>query len=150
MSALEEGKAILSQDAGPWLEESRMASLKLQQTQGALIPAYTLDWQRHKSEETPQRMGLLTGHPRSGTTLLEQALDAHPGVVSAEETPLLGGVVHDQIALRHDPQTPVTEMLDRLEPDDLIRLRKAYWTEVENSLPDSLGDRMLLDKNPDA
>ena len=31
-------------------------------------------------------MALLGGHARSGTTLLEQVLDSHPDIVSAEET----------------------------------------------------------------
>src|SRR6266567_2864317 len=35
-----------------------------------------------------RRLALLCGHPRSGTTLLEQVLDAHPGILSAEETPI--------------------------------------------------------------
>jgi tetratricopeptide (TPR) repeat protein len=34
----------------------------------------------------PCRLALLCGHPRSGTTLLEQVLDSHPEFVSAEET----------------------------------------------------------------
>ena len=34
----------------------------------------------------PHNLTLLTGHVRSGTTLLEQVLDAHPEIVSAEET----------------------------------------------------------------
>ena len=33
----------------------------------------------------PRRVALLTGFPRSGTTLLEQVLDAHPDLVSSEE-----------------------------------------------------------------
>src|SRR4029077_342363 len=33
-----------------------------------------------------RRLALLGGHPRSGTTLLEQVLDSHLEIVSAEET----------------------------------------------------------------
>ncbi len=36
--------------------------------------------------QPPLRLALLGGHPRSGTTLLEQVLDSHPDIVSAEET----------------------------------------------------------------
>ena len=36
--------------------------------------------------QPPHRLSLLCGHARSGTTLLEQVLDSHPDIVSAEET----------------------------------------------------------------
>jgi hypothetical protein len=42
----------------------------------------------------PGRLALLTSHPRSGTTLLEQVLDSHAGVISADELQIMVELVY--------------------------------------------------------
>src|SRR6202008_2197918 len=65
------------------------ASEKLQVRMGEMISAITSDdmrrWRDQTAELASQRVALLTGFPRSGTTLLEQVLDAHPDLISSEE-----------------------------------------------------------------
>ena len=39
-------------------------------------------------------LALLTSHPRSGTTLLEQVLDSHPGAISADELQVMTELVY--------------------------------------------------------
>ena len=59
-----------------------------------MIAAITRDdfrrWRDEAARLPPVRTALLTGFPRSGTTLLEQVLDAHPDLVSSEERDFIG------------------------------------------------------------
>ena len=47
-------------------------------------------WREDAAQLPVCRTSLLTGFPRSGTTLLEQLLDAHPDLVSSEERDFIG------------------------------------------------------------
>ena len=84
----------------------------------------------------------LLGFPRSGTTLLEVALDAHPQVVSLEEHELLTeGIVR----FMGDPTT--LEPLARAEEAELERLRTAYWQRARAAGVEVAG-KVFLDKHP--
>jgi hypothetical protein len=105
----------------------------------------------HGAIESPggsRRLAILCGHPRSGTTLLEQVVDMRDDVVTAEET----HVFHDEayLPLSRDaaPDTPVLEMLDSAAPGDLRRARDEYVRCLELLLGEPIGKRLLLDKNP--
>jgi tetratricopeptide (TPR) repeat protein len=96
----------------------------------------------------PRRLAVLCGHPRSGTTLLEQVLDAHPDIVSAEETHIL----HDEAYLplsRGFPETAsVLQVLDAAAPSQLQRAREDYFRFNERFLRRPIEGRWLIDKNP--
>ncbi len=84
----------------------------------------------------------LLGFPRSGTTLAEQALAAHPTVVSLEERETLHAALCD---FMRGPQT-----LDRLRDADEAALepyRRAYWDAVRAAGVELEG-KLFLDKNP--
>lgn len=106
-------------------------------------------WQEAGKVLQPARkMALLCGYPRSGTTLLEKMLEAHPKVISAEETNLFFDHVYLTMA-RENPVAP--SMLSFLEaplPDRLRQLRKNYFRYAELYLGEPIGDRVFLDKNP--
>jgi Flp pilus assembly protein TadD len=85
----------------------------------------------------------IVGFPRSGTTMLEQMLDAHPHYASMDERTILqrcvermeaGGLDHP-----HD--------LARLSGEDLAALRALYWHESAKVVARSPG-QVLVDKNP--
>lgn len=85
----------------------------------------------------------LVGFPRSGTTLLDQILDSHPGIQTLEEKPAL-----DAVAAEID-QVPggYPEALPRLDGDDIERLRGIYFSVVSRSVTlDS--EKLLVDKYP--
>jgi tetratricopeptide (TPR) repeat protein len=85
----------------------------------------------------------VVGFPRSGTTLLEQMLDAHPDFRSMDER----AFIHE-LAER-------MELAGQRYPDDLAnltgaeaeQLRAVYFRMVGRVLPD-LGQHWLVDKNP--
>ncbi len=107
-----------------------------------------LRWQEFSQQIEPVRVALLTGFPRSGTTLLEQVLDAHPQLVSSEERELFSAEIFPRLGQGLSPQTEVVEVLDRLSPQKLLGERAHYLKTMEGMLGQQIGDRVHLDKNP--
>jgi tetratricopeptide (TPR) repeat protein len=83
MTALLEGKAIQRAQAAAFAAPLQQMQ-KLNTDMAQCITGAILDrWRADGSKlQPPRRITLLTGHPRSGTTLLEQVLDAHSYVIS--------------------------------------------------------------------
>ena len=84
----------------------------------------------------------LVGFPRSGTTLLEQALAGHPDLVSLEEAPTLAAA-YDAFMATNDG----LERLSRLSPAEAATWRADYWRTVAAHGADPRG-RVFLDKAP--
>jgi len=85
----------------------------------------------------------IVGFPRSGTTLLEQMLDAHPKLQSMDERPFFNVLV-DRLD-DHEFQFP--RDMHRLDQRDCDELRKAYVSMVCTKVP-RRWDTQLVDKNP--
>jgi tetratricopeptide (TPR) repeat protein len=106
-------------------------------------------WGELNSELSPaRRMALLCGHPRSGTTLLEQVLDAHPQIVSAEETHILHDEAYLPLSRGFPETTSVLQVLDAAAPSQLRQSRDNYFRFTELFLRKPLGEKLLVDKNP--
>jgi tetratricopeptide (TPR) repeat protein len=85
----------------------------------------------------------IVGFPRSGTTLLEQMLDAHPALQSMDERPFFN-LLADQLA-DHGINVPADlGKLDQLACDEL---RKGYLIMACSKIERRWGSR-LVDKNP--
>lgn len=85
----------------------------------------------------------VVGFPRSGTTLLEQLLDAHPDLASFDEQPFLQRLVTRMNAAPPGyPEGLATMSAARRRED-----RKRYFADVARQRPD-LGARRPVDKNP--
>jgi len=82
-------------------------------------------------------LAFLGGHPRSGTTLLEQILDAHPGVAAFDEPPAFLEVLQPEF--HKSPQ---------LSSQRLNVLRRHYIEALEQELGAPANGKLLLDKNP--
>jgi hypothetical protein len=104
-------------------------------------------WRDELQHFEPRRTALLTGFPRSGTTLLEQLLDAHPDLISSEERDFVGRELFHTIALRRGT-TPLLEVIDQLPIKEIEDGRKRYFAGMEFLLGEPIGGRMHLDKNP--
>ncbi|MDB6163147.1 MAG: hypothetical protein JWL98_579, partial [Xanthomonadaceae bacterium] len=85
----------------------------------------------------------IVGFPRSGTTMLEQMLDAHPAYVSMDERIIIQYCVErmESKGLTYPYQ------LDRLTDADLGELRELYWVE-SGKVVDIAPGVTLVDKNP--
>jgi tetratricopeptide (TPR) repeat protein len=79
----------------------------------------------------------LTGSSRSGTTLLEKVLDAHPSVAACDESP-----VFKKIQPRIDIAAP------NIPAQRLNVLRELYVKSLATVLGTSVQGKTLLDKNP--
>ena len=86
------------------------------------------------------------GFPRSGTTLMEQILGAHPDVVTtAERSPLQH--VRQNLTTRFGTNRPFPEFLDDLTAVHLQEARDLFWQDA-GRLVDLAPHAVLLDKLP--
>jgi tetratricopeptide (TPR) repeat protein len=109
----------------------------------------TLPWSSWTPAEAADRRrdpAFLVGFPRSGTTMTEQVLAAHPDVVSSDERPLVPAM---RVELRSmfDDQGDVAALLPRVTGDQLVRLRELYWHRAEETVG-AIGARLFVDKLP--
>ena len=85
----------------------------------------------------------VVGFPRSGTTLLEQMLDAHPDFRSMDER----AFIHELIEGMELAGQPYPGGLADLTAREADQLRDVYFRRVERVVPE-LGKHQLVDKNP--
>jgi tetratricopeptide (TPR) repeat protein len=90
-----------------------------------------------EKREAPARLAFLGGHPRSGTTLLEQVLDAHPGVAALDEPTAFLEVLQ-----------PAFHKSKEHSSARLNVLRKLYRQALLDELGPGAVDKLLVDKNP--
>ncbi|HEX7858861.1 MAG TPA: sulfotransferase [Verrucomicrobiae bacterium] len=106
------------------------------------------EWQKQSSRTKHQPIAFLCGHPRSGTTLLEQILNSHQQVVSTDETGVLMKEFVEPIirkpASAHDSLTE----LQSFTAADLKSGRSAYLRFTEAHLGEPIGSRLLIEKDP--
>ncbi|MDZ4811213.1 MAG: sulfotransferase [Pseudomonadota bacterium] len=93
--------------------------------------------------DLPFRPAFLVGFPRSGTTLLDTMLDAHPDVVSIEERATIEAVVEEIL----QPEGGYPNAMALLNPDALIAAREIYRRSIQPWLPNEFRG-VLLDKLP--
>lgn len=100
-------------------------------------------WPQYVAPEAHDSPVFVVGFPRSGTTLLEQMLDAHPGLQSMDENPFFNYLA--DILRRHDPR--ILDDLTVLRQYDCDELRKRYNMLVAERIP-RRWNALLVDKNP--
>ncbi len=111
-----------------------------------LKTAFTSDWIESWTPPVPyhgRQPVFLVGFPRSGTTLLDQILDAHPAVHTMEEKPALD-VVKQRV--RGMPGG-YPHALAGMTEEEVARLRQTYFAEVASYM-DGVPDGILVDKLP--
>ena len=130
---------------------ARQAAPELSEANGQPLPMVTrsVDAQAYATWKPVAAPSMLRspvfviGFPRSGTTLLEQMLDAHPDFRSMDER----GYVYQLIERMEHAGQRYPADLAALTQTEADQLRAVYWRLVEYTLPD-LGPRRLVDKNP--
>ena len=149
MSAFLEAKALLRQDAPPLLAQLQQIIRSLKEMQTNLSTELLTRWFDSGRELQPaHRLAFLGGHARSGTTLLEQVLDSHPDIVSAEETTIFHDDVYSQLQRTLPSETPMLAGLDGASIETLRKSRERYFQSMSLCLGRPLGEHLLIDKNP--
>jgi tetratricopeptide (TPR) repeat protein len=149
MAASLEAKALLRPAAAQHAAILQGIQARVKELEQTISSSVLERWHESLSSfGSPRRLAILCGHPRSGTTLLEQVLDAHPEIVSAEET----HIMHDEAYLplgRGFPESAsVLQVLDAAAPSQLRQARENYFRYTELFLPQPIEGRLLIDKNP--
>lgn len=125
--------AIQAQDYRQWIEN----------TAAVLDPEFMDTWISDDSPPQRDQPVFLVGFPRSGTTLLDQILDAHPQLQVMEENPAMDAArAHVETMKGGYPAALAT-----LTGDDIEHLREIYWQNVDQFLKLRAG-AILIDKLP--
>lgn len=149
MQALASAKAILMPSRDLMVQNRVNIRKKLMELARGFTPTKCKEWKAASAQLCPTRnLVLLGGHPRSGTTLLEQVLDSHPEIISAEETDNFFMFGLSPLMRNHPPNTELSHVLDACSIDDLLNTRERYFTSMERCLGESIRTRILIDKNP--
>jgi len=116
---------------------------------GAITSEVVHRWrQEPPASREAYQIAFLGGHPRSGTTLLEQILDAHPAIMAFDEPPAFGQEVTTRLT-PGDPTDPGDlETLNALTPQRRAEMRRCYLKSLLREAPTICEAKLLLDKNP--
>jgi tetratricopeptide (TPR) repeat protein len=143
-------KRLLNNIARPMKYDAADIAEASRRTLRTLTPEHFRRWSEAAGslKPLPSRLALLTSHPRSGTTLLEQVLDGHSQLISADELRVMSELVYLPLCQNAPTSTPVPEILDVASLEALNERRRAYWAAMEGALRQPVGQRTMLDKNP--
>jgi tetratricopeptide (TPR) repeat protein len=112
-------------------------------TKWSCDPADIAQWNTADAPSVEESPVFVVAFPRSGTTLLEQTLDAHPQLKSMDEQPIVQAALDDMIALG----LRYPEELGKLTTQQLKTIRARYFERSAAKIKLSAGQR-IVDKNP--
>ena len=106
--------------------------------------AGTAPWPKSEvaAAEGPERLIFVLGFPRSGTTLLEEVLAAHPKASTTGERDALGVIVRDLFA-----NPAQVDRLETLDAAGIAEARTRYW-EIVRGFGIPVEGCVLIDKQP--
>jgi tetratricopeptide (TPR) repeat protein len=136
--ALEQAKQPLIAQCQGDVEESTRALHRLRDEVAKLTREQVRAWRKRPGRP----LCLLTGFPRSGTTLLEVMLDSHEGVLTSSEAPIFSDFVLTPECDPNDGSFPAP-----FDGAKAKALSARYWNYQEGNLGEP-GRRLLVDKNP--
>ena len=148
MAAMLQGKQFLLAEEGPFRKESDALLGHLGNLAQNLTGAHWQRWGETGKAFPPKKMAVLTSFPRSGTTLLEQVLDSHPGLVSSDEREAFGRDIFPALWRTEKTPLPTAEALDQIPLERLAAQRDRYFAYMAAALNEPIGERVHLDKNP--
>jgi len=113
----------------------------------SLTPDTIKQWQREASG-FPARLAFLGGHPRSGTTLLEQILGAHPDIRAFDEPEAFPQEVLEKLSPSKAAKGLTLVELNGLAASRRADIRERYFKSLLREASGGLDEKFLLDKNP--
>ena len=149
IEALLRAKAQLRSRAQPLLDEWRRRARRREEFARSLDPQILRRWSEAASAlRSVHPVAILAGHPRSGTTLLEQMLAAHPQIVTTDETGVLRSQFIEPIVMAADSTSDAVTEVDQFDLDQLEAGRAFYFRATEAHLGEPIGQRVLIEKDP--
>jgi len=148
MASMLRCKEFLRPHAAPFQQESAAVIPMLTAIIDSVTPAHFARWREQAADFRPHKVALLTSFPRSGTTLLEQILDAHPGLISSDEREAFARDIFPAMWMSPTTRHPTLAALDSIPKNTLALQRTRYLDYMSAALNQSIGDRVHLDKNP--
>jgi tetratricopeptide (TPR) repeat protein len=148
MQALQRGKELqLAQDAAVRAESEGILRI-LRALAESVTATHFQRWAELGRDFSPHKVALLTSFPRSGTTLLEQVLDSHPGLISSDEREAFARDIFPAMWLTATTRLPTVPALDAIPAERLNAQRMRYLNYMAAALGQPIGERVHLDKNP--
>jgi tetratricopeptide (TPR) repeat protein len=148
MRAMQNCKRIFLQMEGPVLHESQIVLQHLRNLAHSVTPGHFQRWAEAARDFPLRKAAVLASFPRSGTTLLEQVLDAHSGLVSSDEREAFARDIFPAMWLTPETPAPTAEVFDAIPRERLLALRQRYFDYMSAALDEPIGERIHLDKNP--
>lgn len=118
-----------------------------------LTPEMLGRWRAESAAQpSPHRLALLGGHPRTGTTLLERILGAHPGIAAYDEPMAFADEVAEKLAPMNSATPFTLKALNGLTRAQCSHFQQRYFRSLLRDraaeLASGHGPGLLLDKNP--
>jgi tetratricopeptide (TPR) repeat protein len=130
-------------------KEYDLADRRRRELLGALTPAHITRWRAEGAAfACPQRLAFLGGHPRSGTTLLEQILGVHPDILAFDESEAFVHQIWNQLAPMNATSALTVEALDKLPASRRAEMGRSYLKSLLREISGEPASPVLLDKNP--
>ena len=101
-------------------------------------------------EANSHRLAWVGGHPRSGTTLLEAILGAHPEIHAFDEPLAFVNEIWTRLTPLNSAHTLTLSELNSLTTGQRVELRRRYLKSLLCEATGAPGEKVLLDKNPAA
>ena len=149
IAAFVRAKTLLHPQSARFLAELKIVRKRITDMQANITAEMLQRWFDNAPALTPpRRLALLGGHPRSGTTLLEQVLDSHPDITSVEETEIFHDDAYSTLQNRFPDETPILSFLEPAPNNVIQQARAGYFRSAESFLGQPVDGRLLIDKNP--
>ena len=138
-----------------WLESQSPQAARIDRTIvsariAANLTGFTPDLLRQRAETfTPDGLPspvFLMGFLRSGTTLTEQVLGAHPDIVAADECDLVFEL-GQELSRMAGSGCDLASQLSRVGADGVAELRRNYWRRVEEEYGAAALSKVFINKN---
>jgi tetratricopeptide (TPR) repeat protein len=146
-----------AEQAMKWLQDGH--AMQMKQLRASLSSSTELDamllppvavsaqeyanWQPVASPTAEESPIFVVGFPRSGTTMLETMLDAHPQLTCMDER----SFIHNLVQQMRERGFEYPRDLGKLDDATCAALREHYWKQVREKTQAESG-RRLVDKNP--
>jgi tetratricopeptide (TPR) repeat protein len=148
MRAMLRCKEILLRDEAPFRRESDVVLHHLTELAAAVTGDQYRRWAEVGAGLPHRKTAVLASFPRSGTTLLEQVLDSHSGLVSSDEREAFARDIFPALWQSASTPLPNADALDAIPPARLAAQRERYFAYMAAALNEPVRERVHLDKNP--